>query len=76
MTNDEFCQIHNQYYGETIDNPSQLKITFTGPELRLFLEFAINRMPQQDTQEEGITLEYLKGEIERLKEFTGIDMLS
>ena len=43
MTDKKFCEIESQFSGETIDKVDQLeKATFTGQELKDFLEFAIN----------------------------------
>jgi len=42
ITDKEFCEMYSSYYGETIDNISQLvSSTFDGEELKEFIEHCI-----------------------------------
>lgn len=56
MTAEEFCKFHNEYHGESgmmsgIDNPKQLTQTFTGEELKEFME-AYNTQVLEDIKKE------------------------
>lgn len=50
MNEEQFCEIITDYYGEHIDNINQLtQISFTGDELREFLNFVIQEEMQRQT---------------------------
>lgn len=45
MTDNQFCEIESSYSGEHIDKVAQLqKATFTGAELKEYIEFAIKHL--------------------------------
>ena len=48
MTEKEFCEIETLYSGEPIDKIGQLqKATFTGKELKEYIEFAIKHLEKR-----------------------------
>ena len=58
MTNKEFCKTHTGYYGEVVDNIKQVAfISFTGEELKEYVEHHINEVKQEQPTEEQIIKE-------------------
>lgn len=56
MTEKEFCEIETLYSGEPIDKIGQLqKATFTGKELKEYIEFAIKHLEKRKKKNKSMT---------------------
>lgn len=65
MTNEKFCHIYTQFFGERIDKIEQIAShTFNGEELKEFVEFAI-KQEQSETAEKIKALHQIENLMER-----------